>query len=419
MTEPTGERFIPEAMGGQLIEAEHVARYALAAQLARGRRVLDAACGVGWGTGLLLAAGASGASGFDLDADAVADARRRVPLAHFVQGDLTRLPWADRAFDLVVCFEALEHVAGQEQTLDELARVLAPDGLLLVSSPNPRVYPAGNPFHVHELGPEELLEAVGDRLPNVTLWAQHTQIASVLAPDGALAPGANHEVLARVVSPLRAGGDPYSMVVAGRGPLPALLPLVSCAPSEQLLHLEALADRLAHEGVLMADNEQRVRTEREAILSDRVMLLHHLTEQQAAGAALEAQVAHLVQVREALRREREHTAALLLETEQQLATALSTAQQEEAEADIVQAEYDIVETELREVGRQLEDEVAGLRSSMTAVVHQHEDEAAAIHRAMTGMVQELEDVVADLRASTSWRVTAPLRAVGRLRPGRK
>ena len=46
--EATGERFIPEVMGDQLIAAEHVARYALAARLVEGKRVLDGGCGVGW-----------------------------------------------------------------------------------------------------------------------------------------------------------------------------------------------------------------------------------------------------------------------------------------------------------------------------------------------------------------------------------
>jgi SAM-dependent methyltransferase len=64
--EPTGERFIPELMGGELIEAEHQARYRLALPFLRGKRVLDAGCGSGWGSKLLVEAGAREVVGLDI-----------------------------------------------------------------------------------------------------------------------------------------------------------------------------------------------------------------------------------------------------------------------------------------------------------------------------------------------------------------
>ncbi len=362
-TDATGERFIPEVMGGQLIEAEHVVRYALAAQLVRGRQVLDAGCGVGWGTGLLVAAGASSATGLDLDADAVANARGRVPGAHFVQGDLAQLPWDAGSFDLVVCFETLEHVADQEQALDELVRVLAPDGLLLVSSPNPRVYPAGNPFHLHEFTPEELREAVGKRLPNVAQWNQHNQIASILVQEGSLPPGETREVLARTIRPLESGTDPYSTVIAGCGPSPLLPPLLCCAPSDQLLHLEALGVLLSEERERMSEDQKRVVEEREQILAERSKMLLEIAAQRTTIRVSAERIASLERQTEALRREREHTAVLLLESEQQLPELLAT-----------------TGARLREQEQQ---------------------------------VAQLQQKVAVFRTSKSWRFTAPLRALAR------
>ena len=142
---PSGERFVPEAMGGQLIEAEHHARYRHAAQLVAGRSVLDAGCGVGWGSALLAHAGAARVTGLDIDAGALADATGRTDAATFVRGDLMDLPFADASFDVVVCFEAIEHVLGPLLALDELRRVLAPDGVLTVSSPNPGDLSRGEP----------------------------------------------------------------------------------------------------------------------------------------------------------------------------------------------------------------------------------------------------------------------------------
>ena len=84
-------------------------RYRLAAQLAPGRRVLDAGSGEGYGTAILAAAGAASAVGIDLDEESVAHARERYgPM--FQAADAADLPFDDASFDLVVCFETIEHL---------------------------------------------------------------------------------------------------------------------------------------------------------------------------------------------------------------------------------------------------------------------------------------------------------------------
>jgi 2-polyprenyl-3-methyl-5-hydroxy-6-metoxy-1,4-benzoquinol methylase len=350
MIEATGERFIPELMGGQLIEAEHVVRYALGARLCAGKQVLDAGCGVGWGTLLLLESGAAAASGIDIAPDAVEDARGRVPGADIRQGDLADLPWPDASFDLVVCFEALEHVHQQDQVLDELVRVLRPGGILMVSSPNPRVYPAGNPFHVHELTPEELRAALQSRLPHVALLHQHEQMASVLVPPGALEsdhPGPADTEL-RLVHPLTEGADPYSLVVASGEQLPSLPTIVGCAPSVP----------------------QMLVAERTEALVGMIEHVHLLREEARFPARRPPQPAAWEREREELRRERDRLGALLLECEQKLAEA------SDQKAD--QA-VDLEVAELRLVLAQLEREYTKVFSS------------------------------------TSWRLTAPVRMLGRLR----
>jgi SAM-dependent methyltransferase len=351
MIEATGERFIPEVMGGLLIEAEHVIRYALAARMCAGQEVLDAGCGVGWGTRLLLDSGAAGVSSIDIDLEAVEDARRRAPEAEIRQGDLAELPWPDQTFDLVVCFEALEHVHQQDQVLDELARVLRPAGILMVSSPNPRVYPAGNPFHVHELTPEELQAAVQSRLTHVSLLHQHEQMASVLVPPGALEgdhPGPAVTEL-RVVHRLTAGSDPYSLVVASRAALPPLPVIIGCAPS--------VAQQL------VADRTQALNG----------MLEHVRLLQDGARypARHEAPPTDWARERDQLRRERDRLGALLLECEQQLAE-FSDGQSKDQDVDL---------------------EVAELRLVLAQLEHEYEK----------------------VFSSTSWRLTKPVRLLGRLR----
>ncbi len=71
------ERFVPEELGGTLLAAEHLARYWWASGAAAGADVLDAGCGVGFGTKLLVEAGARSATGVDIAEEAVAAARER------------------------------------------------------------------------------------------------------------------------------------------------------------------------------------------------------------------------------------------------------------------------------------------------------------------------------------------------------
>ena len=115
----TGERFTPECV--REISYEHWHRYAFAHALASGRRVLDAACGEGYGSAMLARA-ASSVLGLDIGQDAVTHARQRYGQAtnlRFERADVTALDdYADRQFDLIVSFETLEHVEAQERMLD-------------------------------------------------------------------------------------------------------------------------------------------------------------------------------------------------------------------------------------------------------------------------------------------------------------
>lgn len=70
----TGEFFIPGVTDDR-IEADHLARYRFASRSAAGKDVLDIACGVGYGSELLMAAGAKSYTGVDINADEIAYAR--------------------------------------------------------------------------------------------------------------------------------------------------------------------------------------------------------------------------------------------------------------------------------------------------------------------------------------------------------
>ncbi len=190
----TGERFVP-SLSGQ-IALEHLHRYALACGLAGGKRVLDVACGEGYGTALL-AGSALSVTGVDVDAAAIAHASGKYGNAstRFLQGSCTSLPLPDACMDLVVSFETVEHVDDHEAFFAEIERVLTPEGLLLISSPDKAEYERGrsepNPFHVHELTRDAFEQALRARFRNVSMAGQRIVAGSAIFASGedAEAPG--------------------------------------------------------------------------------------------------------------------------------------------------------------------------------------------------------------------------------------
>src|SRR6476620_11002088 len=118
-----------------------MARYHFAVRLARGKRVLDAGCGAGYGSAELAHA-AQTVIGADVAAEAVDFAREhyRLPNLRFEQASCAALPHRESVFDLIVAFEVIEHLENWRDFLREARRVLAPNGQFIVSTPNKLYY---------------------------------------------------------------------------------------------------------------------------------------------------------------------------------------------------------------------------------------------------------------------------------------
>lgn len=179
----TGERFTPECV--REIWYEHYHRYAFSKRLVVDKVVLDAACGEGYGSNILSDV-ASHVTGLDIDEASVKHAQQRYqkPNLSFVQGSCIELPFDDNSFDVVVSFETLEHLAQQKEMLVEFNRVLKPDGIIVISTPDKKHYSDAvdfkNEFHVKELYQNEFKVLLDKHWVAQSWYAQAMNFNSVL-----------------------------------------------------------------------------------------------------------------------------------------------------------------------------------------------------------------------------------------------
>lgn len=153
----TGERFVPD-ISEKYIVAEHYQRYNAVLNIVKGKKVLDAACGAGYGTALM-ASVAENVTGIDISSEAISYANTRysdVGNARYLEASIAELPFSDNSFDVIISFETIEHVNEELQNkfLKEIKRCLKDDGILVMSSPDKRTYTDlpgyHNEFHVKE-----------------------------------------------------------------------------------------------------------------------------------------------------------------------------------------------------------------------------------------------------------------------------
>lgn len=185
----TGERFVPEVDDREL-EIEHMQRYLSVLDVTAGKIVLDAACGEGYGSNLI-AEWAERVYGVDISEEAIRHASEQYkrPNLTFIKGSVASLPLPDRSVEVVISFETIEHIGEELQKafLDEIKRVLVPDGILIISTPDKRIYTdeSGqmNPFHVREFYRSEFGSFLGQEFANVMIFTQNFEVMSVIGKD--------------------------------------------------------------------------------------------------------------------------------------------------------------------------------------------------------------------------------------------
>ncbi|MNJ12101.1 putative S-adenosylmethionine-dependent methyltransferase [compost metagenome] len=167
------------------IEASiHFARYSVATPFVKDKRVLDIACGEGYGSYLLKQAGAGEVVGVDVFADAVNRAARSFggPGIEFIAADATTIEdrFPAEYFDVIVSCETIEHIEDPATYLQSLKRVAKKDAIIIISCPNDYWYfpeeHQRNPYHLRKYRLEEFQQlAVGVLGDNVN-WSIGTAV---------------------------------------------------------------------------------------------------------------------------------------------------------------------------------------------------------------------------------------------------
>lgn len=155
-------------------------RYLFAAERIQGMSVLDLGCGTGYGA-KILAQRAKQVVAADVDAsplrygeETYPDAKiQRVHVAPISDGQ--GLPFKDSSFDAIVSYEVIEHVPVEqmEAFFAEIARVLKPDGMFILSTPNKLVYIGyPDPYHVSLMTLDDFRRLLESRFNSVQLFGQ-------------------------------------------------------------------------------------------------------------------------------------------------------------------------------------------------------------------------------------------------------
>ncbi|WP_322923933.1 glycosyltransferase [Paenibacillus campi] len=182
----TGERFIPD-IGNTELEVEHIQRYQSIVKLVQGKVVLDAACGEGYGSNIL-ADQAQFVYGVDIDPESIVNAQKKYDQANlkFFTKSVAELPLENSSVDIVISFETIEHLdeETQHQFLKEIKRVLKPDGIVIMSTPDKYWYTDvpnhHNPYHMKEFYKAEFEDFLRHYFKELHLFYQDMEIVSFI-----------------------------------------------------------------------------------------------------------------------------------------------------------------------------------------------------------------------------------------------
>ncbi len=217
----TGERIIPDQVDDDLYN-EHISRYLFAKRYLKGKVVLDAGCGVGYGAYEARKA-AKKIYGIDISKESIEYAKRKYSSTNicFEVGDVKKLRFKDNFFDVILSFEVIEHLSRQDIYLEEMRRVLKKKGLFFVSTPNKIYYSKEgrpkNPFHTKEFNLKEFSGILSKQFKYVSIYNQNHNAVISISPQKQGTSTADIEICdASKISPIM---DNYFIAVCSNAPI--------------------------------------------------------------------------------------------------------------------------------------------------------------------------------------------------------
>jgi glycosyltransferase involved in cell wall biosynthesis/ubiquinone/menaquinone biosynthesis C-methylase UbiE len=258
----TGERFVPQVHGN--IELEHMHRYLIACDLAVDKDVLDIACGEGYGTAML-ARRARQVHGVDISSETVAHAcaKYNSPNTRFIVGSCDAIPLPNQSVDLVVSFETIEHHDKHEEMMLEIKRVLRPNGVIIISSPDKKVYSLeanySNPFHVKELFSEEFRKLLANHFKNTRTFGQKISYGSLILENQGKSPQKTYWDEDGEVRNHEGSRKPlYELIVASDSVIPLVHSGIYERPEWESGHASFLSGIIADRDRQLADRDRQL-----------------------------------------------------------------------------------------------------------------------------------------------------------------
>jgi len=182
-----GERFLPWT-AEPMINYEHLHRYGFAKEFVEGKKVLDLACGEGYGSAIL-AEKAEEVIGIDINEVVIKHACTKYVKDNlkFMKSSMTEVAIEEnKLFDVIICFEALEHIEEQNKAIAEVKRLLKDGGIFIVSMPNKYIYSdlsnCKNPWHKKELYFDEFKGLLKSNFNHAVFYGQKVFPASNIFP---------------------------------------------------------------------------------------------------------------------------------------------------------------------------------------------------------------------------------------------
>ncbi len=154
-----------------------ISRYKFVLKYVKDKSIIDIGCGARMGP-YILSEAASNVVGIDNSEEAIQFCKRKWPRRNisYLTADATKIPFEDNKFDIAVSFEVIEHIEDYVTYLKEVKRILRPDGIFILSTPNrPVASPSdklSNVDHFREFDSEELRNILKKHFNEIVFYGQ-------------------------------------------------------------------------------------------------------------------------------------------------------------------------------------------------------------------------------------------------------